>query len=146
MRARPSRRDARLQLMQPLPFWLEVKVTTNGDDAANHSDGRGTNRSGGRDRHDGPTMPMPMPVTAFNLNDCPIGAAQRIGCCCGHSRCRHGWCECKTQPVNPIIRNRFILVPPPLWQVLCGLSVPFLQCWLNGAFTDRSRPLRKPLK
>ena len=55
MRARPSRRDARLQLMQPLPFWLEVKVTTNGDDAANHSDGRGTNRSGGRDRHDGPT-------------------------------------------------------------------------------------------
>ena len=41
--------------MQPLPFWLEVKVTAKGDDAANHGDGRGTNRSGGRDRHDGPT-------------------------------------------------------------------------------------------
>jgi hypothetical protein len=42
-----------------------------------------------------PPMPMPMPVSAFDLNDCPIDAAQRIGCCCGHSRCRHGWCECK---------------------------------------------------
>jgi hypothetical protein len=31
-------------------FWSEVKVTTNGDDAASHSGGRGTNRSGGRDR------------------------------------------------------------------------------------------------
>ena len=41
--------------MQPLPSWLEVKVTTNGDDAANHSGGRDTNRSGGRDRRDGPT-------------------------------------------------------------------------------------------
>jgi hypothetical protein len=33
----------------------DVKVTTNGDDAASHSGGRGTNRSGGRDRRDGPT-------------------------------------------------------------------------------------------
>ena len=48
--------------MQPLSFcWLEMKVTTNGDDAANHGGGRGTshsggtNRSGGRDRRDGPT-------------------------------------------------------------------------------------------
>jgi hypothetical protein len=42
--------------MQPLPSWLEMKVTTNGDDdAANHSDGRGANRSDGRDRRDGPT-------------------------------------------------------------------------------------------
>ena len=42
--------------MQPLSFcWLEMKVTTNGDDAANHSDGRGANRSDGRDRRDGPT-------------------------------------------------------------------------------------------
>ena len=32
-----------------------MKVTTNGDDAANHSGARGTNHSGGRDRHDGPT-------------------------------------------------------------------------------------------
>ena len=31
------------------------EVTTNGDDAASHSGGRGTNRSGGRDRRDGPT-------------------------------------------------------------------------------------------
>jgi hypothetical protein len=37
------------------PFWSEVKVTTNGDDAASHSGGRGTNHSGGRDRRDGPT-------------------------------------------------------------------------------------------
>ena len=36
-------------------FWLYVKVITNGHDAASHSGGRGTNRSGGRDRHDGPT-------------------------------------------------------------------------------------------
>ena len=49
--------------MQPLSFcWLEMKVTTNGDYAANHSDGRGTSRSGGRgtnrsgrDRRDSPT-------------------------------------------------------------------------------------------
>lgn len=33
----------------------EAKVTTNGDDAASHSGGRGTSRSGGRDRRDGPT-------------------------------------------------------------------------------------------
>ena len=46
--------------MQPRSFCL---FTTNGDDAANHSggrgtnhsDGRGANRSGGRDRRDGPT-------------------------------------------------------------------------------------------
>ena len=38
--------------MRPLSFCL---FTTNGDDAANHSDGRGANRSGGRDRRDGPT-------------------------------------------------------------------------------------------
>jgi len=37
------------------PFWLDVKVTTNGHDAPSHSGGRGTNRSGGRDRRDGPT-------------------------------------------------------------------------------------------
>ena len=42
------------QLLQPL-FGLRVNVTTNGDDAANHSGGRGTNRSNGRDRRDGPT-------------------------------------------------------------------------------------------
>ena len=42
--------------MQPLPSWLEMKVTTNGDDdAANHSGGPGTNHSDGRDRRDGPT-------------------------------------------------------------------------------------------
>jgi len=41
--------------MQPLPSWPEVKVTTNGDDAANHSGGPGTNHSDGRDRRDGPT-------------------------------------------------------------------------------------------
>src|SRR5215468_5756422 len=34
---------------------LEVKITTNGDDAASHSGGPETNRSGGRDRRDGPT-------------------------------------------------------------------------------------------
>ena len=38
--------------MQPS---LSVLFTTNDDDAANHSGGRGTNRSGGRDRRDGPT-------------------------------------------------------------------------------------------
>jgi hypothetical protein len=40
--------------LQPL-FLHEAKVTTNGDDAASHSGGRGTNRSDGRDRRDGPT-------------------------------------------------------------------------------------------
>ena len=35
--------------------WSEVNVTTSGDDAASHSGGRGTNRSGDRDRRDGPT-------------------------------------------------------------------------------------------
>ena len=38
--------------MRPLSFCL---FTTNDHDAANHSDGRGANRSGGRDRRDGPT-------------------------------------------------------------------------------------------
>ena len=41
------------QLLRPLPFRLDVKVTTN--DAASYSGGRGTNRSGGRDPRDGPT-------------------------------------------------------------------------------------------
>jgi hypothetical protein len=36
-------------------FWLNVKVTTNGDDGASRGGGRGTNRSGGRARRDGPT-------------------------------------------------------------------------------------------
>jgi len=42
---------------QLIPFLgPDVKVITNGDDdAANHSGGHGTNRSGGRDRRDGPT-------------------------------------------------------------------------------------------
>ena len=42
--------------MPPLPSWLEVKVTTNGDDAANHSGGRGLcpNRNDDLDR-DGPS-------------------------------------------------------------------------------------------
>ena len=40
--------------MQPLSSWLEV-ITTYGDDASNHGGGPGTNRSGGRDRRDGPT-------------------------------------------------------------------------------------------
>ena len=37
--------------MRPLAFSL----FTNGDDAANHSVGRDTNHSGGRDRRNGPT-------------------------------------------------------------------------------------------
>src|SRR6188472_4342473 len=43
-----------------------------------------------------PPMPVSMPMATFDLNDCPVGTAQRIGCCCGHSRCRHGWCKCKS--------------------------------------------------
>ena len=46
-----SLKERSRQLMQPLSFSL----FTNGDDAANHSGGRGANRSGGRDRRDGPT-------------------------------------------------------------------------------------------
>jgi hypothetical protein len=38
--------------MQPRSFCL---FTTNGDDAANHSGGRGTNHGDGGDRRDGPT-------------------------------------------------------------------------------------------
>src|SRR5215470_2625361 len=60
-----------------------------------------------------PPMPMPMPVSmpvaAFDLNDCPIGATQRIGCCCGHSRCRHGWCECKSTAGKPDYQKPFHL-------------------------------------
>jgi hypothetical protein len=41
--------------MQPLRFWLEENVITNGGDAANHSDGRDANHNDGRDRRDGPT-------------------------------------------------------------------------------------------
>jgi len=44
----------------------------------------------------------------------------------------------KAQLVNPIIRSRFILEPPPLWQVLLRIIRPILQCWLNDAFTDHS--------
>jgi hypothetical protein len=38
-----------------------------------------------------PPMPVPMPMPASDLNDRLIGSAQRIGCCCGHSRRRHRW-------------------------------------------------------
>jgi hypothetical protein len=40
--------------------------------------------------------PMSVPVAAFDLNDCRIGAAQRMGCCCGHGRRGHSWRECKS--------------------------------------------------
>ena len=46
-----ERADNSGRLMQPLAFSL----FTNGDDAANHSDGHDTNHSGGRDRRNGPT-------------------------------------------------------------------------------------------
>ena len=39
-------------------------------------------------------MAPPMPMAAFDLNNCLIGSArraQRKGCCCGQSRCRHSW-------------------------------------------------------
>jgi len=65
--------------------------------------------------------PMPMPVAAFDLNDCPIGATQRIGCCCGHSRCRHGWCECKSTANKSDYQKPFHLRASScvaLWQVL----------------------------
>jgi len=39
--------------------------------------------------------PVPMPMPAFDLNNRLIGSAQRIGCCCGHSRRRHSWRKCK---------------------------------------------------
>jgi hypothetical protein len=53
----------------------------------------------------------------------------------------------KAQPVNPTIRSRFILEHPPLWQVLLRIIRPFLQCWLNGAFTHRSGTVlaRRPI-
>ena len=42
--------------MQPLPFLARGESHHQWcDDAANHSGGRDTNRSGGRDRRDGPT-------------------------------------------------------------------------------------------
>ncbi|MDI4238216.1 hypothetical protein OZ411_35990 [Bradyrhizobium sp. Arg237L] len=42
-----------------------------------------------------PPMPVPMTMAASDLNDRVIGATQRIGCCCGHSRRRHNWRKCK---------------------------------------------------
>ena len=41
------------------------------------------------------SMSMPMAVTAFDLNNYLVGSAQRIGRCCGHSRCRQSRCKCK---------------------------------------------------
>jgi hypothetical protein len=32
-----------------------------------------------------PPMPVSMPMATFDLNNCLIGWAERIGCCCGHS-------------------------------------------------------------
>ena len=32
-----------------------------------------------------PVMAPSMPVAALDLNNCLIGCAERIGCCCGHS-------------------------------------------------------------
>ena len=42
-----------------------------------------------------PPMTMTVSMAAFDLNHCPIGAAQRKRCCCGHSRGRHNWREPK---------------------------------------------------
>ena len=80
----------------------------------------------------------PMPVAAVDLNDRSIGAVQRIGCCCGHSRRRQGWCECKSTAGKSDYQKPFHLSPssfvvsgPEDYQVR-------LQCWLNSAFIDRS--------
>jgi hypothetical protein len=58
-------------------------------------------------------MAPPMPMPAFDLNDCPIGIAQRIAA--GIADADMIGASAKAQPVNPIIRSRFILVPPRLW-------------------------------
>jgi hypothetical protein len=44
----------------------------------------------------------------------------------------------KAQQVSPIIRSRLILTLLVCGKWAGGLSVAFLQCWLNGAFIDRS--------
>jgi hypothetical protein len=41
-------------------------------------------------------MAVTMTVATFDLNDCPIGAAQRIRCCGGHCRRRQSWSERKS--------------------------------------------------
>ena len=51
--------------------------------------------------------PMPMPVAAFDLNNCFIGSAKRIGRCCGHSRRRHSWRKCKGTAGKSIYQKPF---------------------------------------
>jgi hypothetical protein len=93
-----------------------------------------------------PPMPMPMPmsmsvsvsVSALDLNDRPLGVAQGIGCCRGHSRRRHGWCKYKSKADKSDDQEPFHLNPSSLLvSGPRGLSVPFLQCCLNGMFIGR---------
>jgi hypothetical protein len=61
-------------------------------------------------------MSMTMSVAAFDLNHCPIGAAQRIRRCCGHSRRRHSRHEPKGTARKSDYQKPLHLVPPPSWQ------------------------------
>jgi predicted aconitase with swiveling domain len=66
--------------MQPLSFcWLELKVTTNGHYAATIVVAAVPTVVAAT-----AVIAPPMPVAAVDLNDCSV-AAQRMGCCCGHS-------------------------------------------------------------
>ena len=80
-----------------------------------------------------PPMPMPMPmpvsVPAFDLNDCPNGIAQRIGCCCGHSRCRHDWCKCKSTAGKSDYQKPLHLSPSSF--VVSG-SADYQVCFCNA--------------
>jgi hypothetical protein len=73
--------------------------------------------------------PMPVSVAAFDLSDCPIGIAQRIGCCCGHSRCRHDWCKCKSTAGKSDYQKPLHLSPSSF--VVSG-SADYQVCYCNA--------------
>jgi hypothetical protein len=76
-----------------------------------------------------PPMPVSVPVTAFDLNDCPIGIAQRIGCRRGHSRCRHDWCKCKSTAGKSDYQKPLHLSPSSF--VVSG-SADYQVCFCNA--------------
>jgi hypothetical protein len=76
-----------------------------------------------------PPMPVSVPVAAFDLNDCPIGIAQRIGCCSGHSRCRQDWCKCKSTASKSDYQKPLHLGPSSF--VVSG-SADYQVCFCNA--------------
>jgi len=59
-----------------------------------------------------PTMPM----AALDLNHGPIGPAQRMRCCHGHSQRWHSWHEPKSTAGKSDYQKPLHSLPPPSWQ------------------------------